>query len=130
MKHGDVSGPVWEEGEHATNLVVWEGSISDPTSSDEYQHHQDTYKVLVHKLFLTLGDTEPSNESSQHVSMIFFPLLSIEGQLNYIKYRRSILTVREKPTARPIHVFPQVVACIKLTNPKNTHTASQPIEYS
>ena len=38
-----------------------------------------------------------------------------------------LITVNENPTARPIQVIPLVVACIKLTNPKNTHTASQPI---
>jgi hypothetical protein len=38
-----------------------------------------------------------------------------------------LITVNENPTARPIHVIPLVVACIKLTNPKKTHTASQPI---
>ena len=37
-----------------------------------------------------------------------------------------LITVNENPTARPIHVIPLVVACMKLTKPKKTHTASQP----
>jgi hypothetical protein len=38
-----------------------------------------------------------------------------------------LITVNENPKARPIHVIPLVVACMKLTKPKKTQTASQPI---
>ena len=38
-----------------------------------------------------------------------------------------LITVKENPTARPIQVIPLVVACMKLTKPKKTQTASQPI---
>jgi len=31
--------------------------------------------------YLTLGDSEPSDESSEDMRMIFLPLLSIESQL-------------------------------------------------
>jgi hypothetical protein len=37
-----------------------------------------------------------------------------------------LITVNENPTARPIQVMPLVVACMKLTKPKKTQTASQP----
>jgi len=37
-----------------------------------------------------------------------------------------LITVNENPNARPIQVIPLVVACMKLTKPKKTQTASQP----
>lgn len=64
------------------------------------------------------------------MSMVFFPLLSVESQLKYLNIFRMNSTVTHNPSENPTQVVPDWIAEQKDSKPKNTQTESHPKYYT